>query len=325
MVLTTHPAICSYGAEVLLRSLSAFHKEIPGVLRSRDIEYVHRLRVASRRLDTALVVFQICYPARRIKNWQKELSRTSRTLGRARDLDIQIDGVKKFLKTITSANQRPGIRRLLLRLRQKRGRVQAELVEMLSILEVKQPLASLESQSRALIDHHLAGETRTFEKVRQFAGEVILPVLVNFLSYEPFVDKVEAIEELHAMRIAAKKLRYTVECFSGIYPDQLSEHLSVLRTIQDQLGLIHDCDLWQASSNKIIEKERQRTEKYFGSDMAMKHLMPGFLAFFENRRQQRIDAYQTFTDNWHALERNGIWSKMRSLALPETRQDGSTR
>jgi CHAD domain-containing protein len=316
MALTINPEVCTYGAEVMQRSLSAFSKEIPGVLGSRNIEYVHRLRVASRRLATALVIFQACHPAKRVKAWQKDINRATRILGKARDLDIQADGVRTFIKVIISTDQQPGVKRLLLRLRQKRARVQVELLIMLTRLEKTQTLVSLDVQSRALISSHPEVLSRDPEKTLHFAGETIQPVLDDFLSYEPFVDKVEAVEELHAMRIAAKKLRYTLECFSAIYPDELADYLSVMRLLQDRLGLIHDCDLWQIASSGIIERERRRTEKYFGNDLVMKRLMPGYRAFFENRRQQRIETYQIFTAYWHELNQIDIWKKLRIQVAP---------
>ena len=138
----------------------------------------------------------------------------------------------------------------------------------------------------------------------------------DFLSYEPFVYQVEAVNELHAMRIAAKKLRYTLECLSAIYPDELADYLSVMRMIQDHLGLIHDCDIWIMASSRLIDRERRRTEKYFGSDRAMKRLMPGFMAFFENRRQQRIETYRIFTEYWQELEQIEIWEKLRFQVAP---------
>ncbi len=316
MALTTNPAVCTYGAEVMQRSLSAFRKEIPGVRDSRNIEYVHRLRVASRRLATALVVFQACHPAKRVKAWQKDISRVTRILGKARDLDVQANGVRTFIKGVIPTDQRPGVKRLLLRLRQKRVRVQVDLLNMLERLDKTQTLESLDVKSRELIIKHPQAYSREPEKMLRFAGETILPVLDDFLSYAPFVNRVDAVNELHAMRIAAKKLRYTLECFSTIYPDQLADYLPVLRMLQDHLGVIHDCDLWEFKSNRIIEKEHQRTEEYFGNDLPMKRLMPGFMAFFENRHQLRVETYQVFTAYWYELNQIDIWEKLRLQVAP---------
>jgi CHAD domain-containing protein len=316
MISTTDNAVCAYGAEVLQKSLSAFRKEIPGVMRLRDIEYVHRLRVSSRRLNTALAMFQICYSAKRVKAWQKDIRQVTRILGKARDLDTQAEAVKTYLQTTATIEQYPGLRRMLLRVRQKRILVQEELLEMLNTLDHRQTLASLERRTNALQKKKDNSSHQEEETLIEYAGRMISPELDKFLSYDSFVDQVEAVEELHAMRIAAKKLRYTLECFSAVYPDHLDAYLSTMRAIQDQLGTIHDCDIWQSRSSSIIERERQRTEKYFGSDRAMKRLLPGFLGFFEDKRRQRVETYATFTVYWHELRQAGIWDRLRLWLNP---------
>jgi CHAD domain-containing protein len=316
MVSNSSPAVCVFGADVTQKYLSAFYKEIPGVLRSRDIEFVHRLRVASRRLDTAITVFKTCHPEKKVKAWQKELHPITSVLGRARDLDIQAACVKSYLKASPSADLRPGIRRLLLRVTQKRKRIQEKLVDALKSLEQQQVLVSLDARSRALQKSIKITGGRRSEEIIPYAGAIIQPVLEKFLSYDLFVDQVDAVKELHAMRIAAKKFRYTLECFADIYPGNLEDYLSTLRVIQDQLGTIHDCDIWQATSSRFIERERQRIEKYFGIDRGMTRLMPGLLAFFEDQYQRRVKTYSAFTRYWHELRQNHLWDKLLSQLSP---------
>jgi CHAD domain-containing protein len=318
MVSNSNPAVCLFGAEVTQKYLSAFYKEIPGVLRSRDIEFVHRLRVASRRLDTAITVFKTCHPGKKVKAWQKELRPIMSVLGRARDLDIQAACIKSYLKASPSADLRPGIRRLLLRVTQKRKRIQVQLQDTLKGLEQHQALVSLDVRSSALQKSPKVNGGRRSEEIIPYAGRIIQPVFGKFLSYDLFVDQVDAVKELHAMRIAAKKFRYTLECFAVIYPGNLAEYLSTLRVIQDQLGTIHDCDIWQATSDRFIERERQRTEKYFGSDRVMVRLMPGLQAFFEDRNRQRVETHTAFTRYWHELRQEHLWDKLQSQISPVT-------
>lgn len=316
MASNTNPAVCKYGADVTQKYLSAFYKEMPGVLRSRDIEYVHRLRVASRRLGTAITVFKTGYPEKKVKAWQKELHQITSVLGRARDLDIQAACIKSYLKASPSAELRPGIRRLLLRVLQKRKRIQVKLQEALKSLDQHQALVSLEVRSSALQKSKKVTGGKGSEEIIVYAAGIIQPVLDKFLSYDPFVDRVEAVKELHAMRIAAKKFRYTLECFAVIYPGNMEEYLSTMRVIQDQLGTIHDCDVWQATSSRFIERERQRTEKYFGNDRVMVRLMPGLLAFFEDRYQRRVETYAAFTRYWRELRQAHLWDKLQSQIAP---------
>ncbi len=312
MVFSSKPAVCAHGADVTRKYLSAFRKEIPGVLRSRNIEYVHRLRVASRRLDTAVAVFGSCHPGKKVKNWQKELHWITGVLGRARDLDIQAACIKDYMKASPPADQRPGLRRLLLRVTQKRVRIHEKLMTALKYLDQHKTLTSLDDRSIALRKSIHVNLDQGLPELKSFAGWTIQPALAKFLSYDPFVDQVKAVDELHAMRIAAKKLRYTLECFAGIYPGKLEEYLATLRVIQDQLGTIHDCDMWQSTGVRFMERERRRTEKYLGSDRAMTRLMPGLLAFFQDRNRVRVETYSAFTKFWHDLRKAHLWEKLLS-------------
>ena len=68
--------------------------------------------------------------------------------------------------------------------------------------------------------------------------------LSTLLSYEPWVLHPEAVAEHHATRIAAKKLRYTMEIYGSIYRNNLEKPLARVKKMQEILGDIHDCDVW---------------------------------------------------------------------------------
>ncbi len=307
MAANSCPAVCVYGAEVIQRYLSAFRKEYPGLLRSRDIEFVHRMRVASRRLNTALVIFQHDYPDKRMRTWQKGVRQATRILGQARDLDIQAACVKDFLKGLSEPSKRPGVRRLLLRIVQRRQGVQKKMLSVLDELDRHQILSAIDVKSRVRAKAKRGQFDLNYGELTAFASKEIIPILKKFLSYDPYVDQVEAVEELHAMRLVAKSLRYTLECFSSIYKDGLAEYLSDLRKIQEQLGIIHDCDVWESGKDDFIVDERRRTIKYFGTDRQLDRLMPGLDCFFECRRTQRNKSYIEFVQYWHELCRIKIW------------------
>ena len=92
---------CIFGASMLLKYLLAMRDEIDGVRQAKDIEAIHRMRVASRRLRTALPLFADYLPTRKITIWQKQLQKTTRSLGAARDTDVQIEILKDFINKCT--------------------------------------------------------------------------------------------------------------------------------------------------------------------------------------------------------------------------------
>src|SRR5512145_2616192 len=90
--------LCWYALQKLPGLLEAFTREIHGVKEGQDIEYIHRMRVASRRLRAALPLFRICFPRKQYLRWMQELTKITRALGEARDADVQIASLEKALK-----------------------------------------------------------------------------------------------------------------------------------------------------------------------------------------------------------------------------------
>jgi len=72
----------------------------------------------------------------------------------------------------------------------------------------------------------------------------ILRVRVGeFYSYEPVVSDPLATTDLHNMRIAAKRLRYTLELFSVVFGDEGKRQIERVKALQEDLGTIHDLDV----------------------------------------------------------------------------------
>src|SRR5262245_41500166 len=87
-----------------------------GVLDTGDIERVHDMRVATRRLRAALEVFEACFPKRRYKEALREVKALADALGERRDRDVTIEALGVY-ETALGAPGRPGVRSLAERLR----------------------------------------------------------------------------------------------------------------------------------------------------------------------------------------------------------------
>ena len=67
--------------------------------------------------------------------------------------------------------------------------------------------------------------------------------LDELYSWSDFVDDPYRIRELHDLRIAAKRLRYSLEIFEGVLPEFSKEAVNELTQLQDELGDLHDSDV----------------------------------------------------------------------------------
>ncbi len=79
-----------------------------GVLDTDDIEGVHDMRVASRRLRAVLELFAPCFPKRELRSALKEVKRLADALGERRDPDVAIASLERIGAEL-SAEDRVGI------------------------------------------------------------------------------------------------------------------------------------------------------------------------------------------------------------------------
>jgi CHAD domain-containing protein len=306
------PAIQAYGAEIMLRQIKAMQDLVPDVIQSADIESIHQLRVASRRLRATQVLFDGFLPKRRIPEWEVLIKKVTRSLGQARDLDIQIETIQRFRLMVMDPGCQPGAGRLYLRLLQERSSIQKRVERVVKKFSASPVLKYIEPKLQHAIDAQSPSDEPA-AVLFSLADEAIGQRLTTLLAYEPYVDQPDRLLELHAMRIAAKKLRYTLEIFAPIYPGGFKQWLKPLREVQDLLGLMHDCDVWAGFLPGFIEDERKLTLAYFGNLHGFRRVLPGLEVFRLNRAADRMRHYQQFTAVWRNAERKHIWDKLTNL------------
>jgi CHAD domain-containing protein len=308
---------CIYGAGIILGHLSALEGEAQGIAASeKDIEYIHRARVASRRLRATLPLFRDCLPEKKAKSWLKQIRAVTRALGQARDLDVQIERVNAFITRLEDPRSRPGMLRLRLRLSQQRAHAQVDVLAAVK--------SFTESKTIEALREHFTGFDQRKENVYLYTPALyrhsfdsIQQRLEDFLGYREIIHDPAKVTELHEMRIAAKWLRYTMETFAALYSNQLRPYLKATRTIQEQLGDIHDCDVWQQFLEDFLASEQNRIRDYFGHARPYGRLVAGIQAFEANRRAAREKVYAEFVQDWDRLEARAIWDDlMRALQVP---------
>ncbi len=92
--------------------------EQEGVLDIDDIERVHDMRVATRRLRAALEIFAECFPAQDHKEVLKEVKALADALGERRDPDVQVEALGKLGARMPVAD-RPGVEYVIARMRER--------------------------------------------------------------------------------------------------------------------------------------------------------------------------------------------------------------
>jgi len=105
-----------------------------GAIDGTDIEYVHDMRVSSRRLRAAMRNFSDCFPKRKFKKHSKTVQNITSTMGGVRDLDVLIDYFQKDMETL-SGEEQIGVQNLVKHLQQKREQSRKPMLKMFSKLD----------------------------------------------------------------------------------------------------------------------------------------------------------------------------------------------
>lgn len=309
-------ASCLFGAEAILKRSNALSKEISGVCKAEDIECIHRARVASRRLRSALDIFQDCFPIKLVKKWRKQVRNITRVLRSARDLDVQILFLNDFISKLDNLKYQPGTKRVLLRLIQQREKIQLEIVKAMEDFEKNGVIQEIERICHQIYTLSKLHKIDFYSKdVYQRSYMAISMQLENFLSFEPYVQQPEEVKKLHAMRIAAKKLRYTMEIFSELYSDKLANSIDAVKNIQTILGEINDCVVWIEFLQQFLDDERRRTLEYFGNSRAFNRLKHGITHLQMDRSQYKDKLYVDFLEFWLKTKKENLWEKLLNQIL----------
>lgn len=96
------------------------------VLDPSDIERVHDMRVATRRLRAALEIFAPCFPDRQHAEALREVKAVADALGERRDADVTIAALERFANGL-AAPDRPGVASLVEKVRTEQAQANADL------------------------------------------------------------------------------------------------------------------------------------------------------------------------------------------------------
>jgi CHAD domain-containing protein len=209
-----------------------------------DIEDLHDMRVATRRMRAALRVFEPYLDARALHPIERGLRRTGHVLGAVRDLDVFHEKTMRYLDSLP-AERRGDLDPLLAVWAERRTEARAELLAYLDGDRYPRFVASITE----LLDHPAAvslaivsesGEARP-HRVAHVLPAVLYDRVASVWAYDDVVGGRDTpLVRFHHLRIAGKGLRYTFEFFEEALGSQARPLVSTTKEMQDHLGDLQD-------------------------------------------------------------------------------------
>jgi CHAD domain-containing protein len=278
-----------------------------------EIEGVHKMRVASRRLRSALRDFEAFAEGAAVM--ERRVKAVARALGDVRDQDVAIEALKK-LRQKAPGDVAEGIGRLT----GEREAVRALARERLESAVAEAPLAGLRERFLLWLERLGGGarrkrgakSARRPEQAASFrqAGRAVVESRLEELRrhgnslHHPFDS-----EPLHEMRIAAKRLRYALELFAPCWGGRLSPYPRELAGLQTSLGELHDCDVWIADLGARLDRHARGSGGPGGKD-ADSRIRPAAVWLLHHFTKERGRHYRRALARWHEWETDGFFERM---------------
>ncbi|MGI9428676.1 MAG: CHAD domain-containing protein, partial [Bythopirellula sp.] len=196
-------AAADVAAEILRLRLDGVDQRLPlaAAEYERDIEHVHQLRVACRRTGAALAAFRPLAKGQ-VKPLRKWLQKVRRAAGPARDIDVLLQ------RLWAEADDRPCHAYIVARLERQRHTVQHALVEVAAEAQHLRRVKSVKHCLKALGKHRKKKAAVSFNRYAHDALRMVSQGMFEFAEVNQ-----PTVKQLHQLRIASKRLRYSIEMF----------------------------------------------------------------------------------------------------------------
>jgi len=301
------PRVIEQALQARMKKMSALSDR---ALDWNDPEGVHDMRVASRRLRSALGDFKPylrkgSIPAGRLRAIAK-------SLGAVRDEDVILLALAE-LESKAGEKVGQGIKAIAEehdRQRQQARAILEHTIRPSAIAELRDDFrAALRTAAKTPSDppeEKGAGRVLTFFQV----GTKVIGDRLEQLSeaggavYRPLQTK-----QLHKLRILAKKLRYAIELFAPCWGDEFKKAAEEIAHFQTSLGELHDCDVWIVNLGARLRKDALAA----GAGLESWQNNESIVWLLHHFVRERTRHYCDSLSRWHKWQTEGFLDRLRTM------------
>ena len=279
----------------------------PGTLLGEDMEELHDMRVAIRRLRAACAVFSPAFLPKALQKHLKGLRRTGRTLGKVRDLDVFIEKARRYQATLPPEH-RPALAPLLHTWAAARDAARQELVAYLHSRRYQ----AFKAKFYAFVSTPGAGALPAPAAmsvpylVREAAPALIYACLASVRAFDALLPQA-TLEQFHALRIAFKNLRYTLEYFREVLGEEVKAVINEIKGLQDHLGDLNDAHVAAGILRDFLAQwDALQAQK----PVAERHTPEPVLAYLSSQYAERQHLMLAFQETWAHFSRPKLREKL---------------
>jgi CHAD domain-containing protein len=265
---------------VLLRQRLETLIEAMPAAQAGDVRSVHQARVATRRLRAALPVLRKSLDAHAIDRARTRVRRMTRALGPVRELDVSLMQLDEFAnRGVASARAINHVRQAITHDRLERRRAMLAAITPGKVERLRRELVHVGSGPE--VGGRPGAIKDAVRRVQRRAKQLAMAIEEAGSLYAP--------ERLHAVRIAAKKLRYAMEIERELKRSRVTARIRQLKLLQDRLGRLHDLHVL-AEQSRAVQTEVAATDRRLAGEL------DGLIASIEEDGRKEHAAYMRRRD-----------------------------
>ena len=276
--------------EILLGLLRTLETNVDGARANVDSEFLHDLRVATRRTRSALTQIKSVFPTEVTERFKEGFAWVGQVTGPTRDMDVYLlalDGYKAGLPAMLRDDLEP--------LREFLTAHHAEEQKGLARKLTSPHFRKLLKEWRTFLEAPVPNVPLPANAVRpakEVADERIWRMYRRVMKEGRAIHDGSPPEELHELRKSCKKLRYLMEFFDSLYPgNHVRTLVKVLKVLLDNLGDFQDLEVQAHALRRFAESMVDENRAAPGTLLAMGALIGGLA---EHQREARARFAETF-------------------------------
>jgi len=228
--------------------LSHVQSNVPGVLLGADSEYLHQVRVGLRHLRVVLALALRYQPEIELAALREQVNEWCVGLGRAREWDVFLTEILQPICASFPALE--GLQKLEAVSQRARKQQYEAITKQLGELDFQRMLL------RFGVWMHSKQADAAPMALKLFVSNSLKKRLKDVVKCGKTLS-MEDRERAHRLRIACKKLRYSIEMFESLFDREKSKaYLDVLANLQDVLGRLND----QAVANRLMSTVQHKLD-----------------------------------------------------------------
>lgn len=237
--LTPSPStLGNYATTVVAEQFRRISKQEKTVLADENPEALHQMRVGTRRLRTALQIFDLAIVLPKAAS-AKKLRNLARVLGAVRDLDVQGASLQQDYRPHLNKRAQKKLDRLLAAIDRRRSKAFADMEAALSDDSYRELKTSYKNWLKQPQFKPIAAQPLIL-----LLPELLSPLLAELLLHPGWLVSAEAADfnstALHDLRKACKHVRYQAEFFAPFYGRAFEQWIQEVKELQDRLGELQD-------------------------------------------------------------------------------------